>query len=202
MLGIIMKAAFKNFKWIIISMIGAFVGIVFFVSTAQSGSFNKIPNNGTTSLITTNPLNSTIDVGDFITIDVVIQDVVNLFGIQTSISFDPGVVQVVDADPIKDGVQIIPGSCPRPDFIVHNAVSNTLGTVEFAATSLNPTMPCSGNGVIASIQFQAVVDGESDFHFMDWILADPDGTEIPAISQDGFITVDSTNKVFIPIVLK
>jgi hypothetical protein len=206
-----MIAAFKNYKWIFAAIISAFCGVVLFVSIARSGfidnipdigEMGSIPDNVSTSLLTVDPLTSTIFVGEVTTVNVVIQDVSNLYGVQIRFSFAPNLLQVIDADPVKDDVQITPGSCPSPDFIVQHTVSNTLGTVAYSATSLNPTPPCSGSGVVASIQFQALTDGDSDIHFTEWILADSDGEPIPAAALDGTIRVSSPNKVFIPIVLK
>jgi hypothetical protein len=86
---------------------------------------------------------------------------------------------VVDADPITPGVQITPGSCPQADFVVTNSVDNSLGIINYAASSLNPTPPCNGDGPIATINFRGKVSGDSWVHYTFALLSDPNGYEIP-----------------------
>ncbi len=102
-------------------------------------------------------------------------DAAGLFGAELDIGFDPAVLQVV-------GTQVTPGACPQPDFVVTNSVDNALGTISYAATSLAPTLPCAG-GIIASFQFQvsaAAAAGSTSVQFDKVILADSNGTQIPA----------------------
>jgi hypothetical protein len=102
-----------------------------------------------------------------------------LFGAQLDLSFDPAVLQVV-------GTEITPGSCPASDFVVINSVDNSAGTISYAATALAPTLPCGG-GIVASFQFQvspAAAKGTTQVQFDSVILADSNGSEIPATAVD------------------
>jgi uncharacterized repeat protein (TIGR01451 family) len=132
---------------------------------------------------------SEVPVGGTATVDLVIDDVADLFGASLEITFNPASVQVLDDDPTTPGVQITPGSCPSPDFIVQNSADNALGTVNYDLTSLSPSPPCNGTGVLASISFTGVITGTSPVHFSEWLLSDTNGGPIPAVVQDGFLEV-------------
>ena len=77
----------------------------------------------------------------------VLADAQNAYGIDVRATFDPQVVEVVDADPAKDGIQLSPGTFPQPDFVARNVADNQAGTLRYAITQVNPTQPVSGTGV-------------------------------------------------------
>ena len=108
------------------------------------------------------------------TVDIMVSDVTGLSGVELGLTFDPSIVAVVDADPGTPGIQIQPGGCPTPDFVVENSADNTTGTISYAATSLSPSLPCDGGGVIASITFHGLAEGTSQVHFESWLLSDTD----------------------------
>jgi M6 family metalloprotease-like protein/uncharacterized repeat protein (TIGR01451 family) len=135
---------------------------------------------------------SEVPLGGAATVDLVIDDVADLFGASLEITFDPSIVQVVDDDPGTPGVQITPGSCPSPDFIVQNSADNALGTVNYDVTSLSPTPPCDGTGLLASISFTGAITGTSPVHFNEWLLSDTNGQSIQTVAQDGTLEVVAT----------
>ena len=168
--------------------------------TTQNATISCV--EGSSPLLSFEPQNLTIGLGEEIIVDVEIEDVNNLFGVQMEISFNPNYLQIIDTDTSSPGIQIIPGTCPAPDFILQNSASNTLGNVEYSATSLSPTSPCYGNGLVASIKFEAIAEGKSDINFTSWILADPDGLSIATLTQNGSITVKNQRMIFLPLVIK
>jgi len=97
------------------------------------------------------------------TTDVRVADVVNLYGVQFRVNFDPGVVQVVDADPNTAGVQMGIGALfsGKNYFVARNIVSNTTGVGEFVVTLVAPATPISGAGVLAAINWKGKNAGES-----------------------------------------
>lgn len=105
----------------------------------------------------------------------IMTDATELYGAQLEISFDPDVLQVI-------GTKITPGVCPNPDFVAVNSVNNSAGVISYAASALNPTVPCDG-GIVASFQFQVLptaAKGITAVQFTDAILADKNGDEIPS----------------------
>jgi hypothetical protein len=104
-----------------------------------------------------------ISLGGTGTTDVRVADVVNLYGVQFKINFDPSVVQAVDADPNTAGVQMGLGSLfsGKNYFVARNTVSNTIGVGEFVVTLVAPATPISSAGVLAVINWQGVKTGQS-----------------------------------------
>ncbi len=112
-------------------------------------------------------------------VEIRLDNVGNLYGLQFYIQFDPAMLQVQDADLAREGVQIIPGMLPTPDFAVRNVVDNSQGTIDYAVVQLSPREPAQGSGVVATIRFQGVGKGISPLTFLQVKLADPQGHELP-----------------------
>ncbi len=106
------------------------------------------------------------------TVDLIVTDVANLYGISLELAFDPAIVEVVS---------ITPGSCPSPDFIVQNTFDNTLGKIYYDVTALSPSLPCSGNGIIATVEFKGKIIDVSELNFVNWLLTDKNGFAIPVL---------------------
>jgi uncharacterized repeat protein (TIGR01451 family) len=130
-----------------------------------------------------------VPLGGEATVDIIVENVSDLYGLSMVLSFDPTLVEVVDADGGTAGVQITPGSCPSPDFVVQNSANNSTGVINYDVSSLSPSPPCNGNGVVASITFSGLAEGISPVHYFDWLLSDTNGIEIPASTQDGELNV-------------
>ena len=90
-----------------------------------------------------------------IPVEVWVNNVAALYGADVKISFDKNVLEVVDADPGKDDVQITPGTFLHPDFVVHDEADNTAGTLEYTVSQTASSLPVSGNGVLFTIRFRA-----------------------------------------------
>ena len=73
------------------------------------------------TMIKVAPQTLKVRVGEETTIELALEKVSRLYGAQLHLRFDPEVLEVVDADPSQDGIQIEPGTLPAPDFIVQNA---------------------------------------------------------------------------------
>jgi hypothetical protein len=114
----------------------------------------------------------------------------SLYGLQFYVQFDPAMLQVQDADPEQDGIQIAPGTLPAPDFAVRNVVDNSRGIIDYAVIQLHPREPAQGSGVVATIRFQGVGTGASPLTFLQAKLADPDGQELPVQLLDARFEVN------------
>ena len=133
------------------------------------------------------PANATLSApGQAIELAVRVEEVADLYGLGFSITFDPAVLRVRDADPRPSapGVQIRPGDFLDPfnQFVVVNQADNTLGRIEFAATQTQPAQARNGAGVLATITFEAVAEGSSAVTFAEVELvndARPDPQIIP-----------------------
>ena len=126
-----------------------------------------------------------------LTVDLYVQDVTGLYGIDLRTAFDPTIAQVVDEDtgPLAPGVQLLPvGTFLHPDYLARNVVDNTLGTIRYAASQTNPTAPASGSGPVARIRFTALQPGQFTMTFAYRELSDRVGVLIPNTAQDCSIT--------------
>jgi hypothetical protein len=107
------------------------------------------------------PLEITVGLGQVETVKIVIENVKDLYGGEVHLFFDPSVLEVVDADPGKDGIQITPGEFLKPDFVAVNKANNISGTIDYALTQLNPTPAANGSGTFMTIQFRGKALGKT-----------------------------------------
>jgi hypothetical protein len=138
-----------------------------------------------------NPPTSEVQVGDTVSVDIVIEDVADLYGLDLRLSFDPALLEVQDADPGTAGVQIQKGTFPAPDFVVKNEADNGAGMVWYAVSQrqdLHPD-PVSGSGIGGSITFKGLAGGTSSVAFTYQKIVKVDGERIPATTRDGQVTV-------------
>ena len=143
------------------------------------------------AVLHTNPQAAKLKVGDTTTIDLMLSDVQGLYGAEIHLRFDPDALQVIDAAPDTEGVQLEPGTLPAPDFVVQNEVDNGAGTIDYAVTQLPPSNPGEGSGVVARVTFRAKKPSVSLVRFEQFLLADTIGGNIDARPQDGQIKVQS-----------
>ncbi len=128
--------------------------------------------------------------GQTATVSVVLTEAREVYGIDVRAAFDPQLVEVVDADPAREGVQFTPGTFPQPDFLVRNVADNQAGTLRYVITQVNPTVPASGTGVIFTLQLRARADsGESSFTVGPVEMADRNGTLLPVRTENSLIRI-------------
>jgi hypothetical protein len=100
---------------------------------------------------------------DSITVEVMAAGVVDLYGAEVHLHYDPQVLAVQDADPQQEGLQVEPGTLldPQKGFVVANKVDEQAGTVLYAITLVNPAEPVSGDGVLTRVSFRKLGAGRS-----------------------------------------
>jgi hypothetical protein len=144
---------------------------------------------GQGAIVRTEPTASVVGAGQMTSVTFVLADVQNAYGIDVRATFDPKFVEVVDADPAKDGIQMSPGTFPQPDFVARNVADNQAGTLRYAITQVNPTEPASGTGVILAVQFRGKAAGETALKLDAVELANRQGQLLPAVFEGGSIRV-------------
>jgi hypothetical protein len=130
--------------------------------------------------------------GSDASISVVIENAQDLYALEFHVSFNPQLIEVVDADQTKDGIQIVSGDAWKDGFIAVNKVDNNAGKIDFAATLLNPATPISGKQTVALITFKAKKDGTSSLNIDSSILSTRDAQEIETTEKNGVIGVSSS----------
>ncbi|MBN1221292.1 MAG: LysM peptidoglycan-binding domain-containing protein [Anaerolineae bacterium] len=141
------------------------------------------------TVVRVQPLTQGLNVGDFGNVQIVIDNVTNLAGLELGLQFDPNIIQIQDTDPAKEGAQIQPGDFLSPDFVQTNLADNTTGNILYIVTQVSPTPPASGSGVLATLTFQAMVQGTSNLTLATVKLADDSAQPISATLQSGQVIV-------------
>jgi hypothetical protein len=120
-----------------------------------------------------------LSVGSNADVDIRMDNITNVYGAQVKLSFDETIIQV-------SGEQLTPGTCPQPDIPQLNEADNSTGVIEYAVAQKAPTEPCNG-GVMATINFECVAEGESSVAFTENIISDPNGIAILHTAVGGSI---------------
>jgi hypothetical protein len=128
-------------------------------------------------------------------IDIVIENVQALYGLEFQLAFDPDIIEVIDANPDEKGVQIQPAYWLKGSFVAVNQVDNGSGRIDFAATLLRPALPVSGNLAMASISFVARNTGSSAISIQSAILSTRNADVIPYTKQAGKIDINPDGQV-------
>jgi len=148
-------------------------------ATAQSGA----------AMLRVEPESLSLTAGQTQTVAIVIEDAAEVYGIDVRAGFDPALVEIVDADPARDGVQMTAGVFPQPDFVALNAADNSAGALRYAVTQVNPTPPASGGGAVVTFQVLGRANGVSPLRLTLVEMANRSGELLPVTTRDGAITV-------------
>jgi tetrahydromethanopterin S-methyltransferase subunit D len=113
------------------------------------------------------------------------------------------VLEVLDADPLKEGVQIISGDFlypANPSQVGVNLADNENGTVHYALTLTDPAPAANGTGVVCSIVFRTKGLGVSALDVVSATLMTKDVVPIPVTLYDGSVRVQTL--MYLPVVFK
>ncbi|MEM7536066.1 MAG: SdrD B-like domain-containing protein [Chloroflexota bacterium] len=161
--------------------------------------------------LTLSPAQTTIDVlGEATEVDIAVEDVTNLYGFSIELSFDPTSIQVKDINPIEDGTQIRVGEFldVLNQQVLVNRVDNDAGTIELAVTQTHPTTAKEGSGVLGTIEFEGIANGQSSIQFSSIQLVDdvasafaPNETVESSI-QVGVPTQTQDSLLYLPLIAR
>jgi hypothetical protein len=160
------------------------------------------------TVVRIDPAEQDVSVGQEVTVDVYVADVVGLYGADVRLSFDPTLLAVNDANPGLPGVQVALGPLLTRSqyFAIRNEADNGAGTIWVALTQLNPAPPVNGSDVVMKVTFHALAEGAGTLHVSGVELADRNGSAIPAATQDGAITVTPAAglqySIWLPVVVQ
>lgn len=144
------------------------------------------------AVVRCDPLHTSGPYDQNLPVDIYVQDVIDLYGADVRLSFDPGVAQVVDTDPSLPGTQIQPlADFMSPDFVIKKEANNSAGTIWYAATQLNPSPPVSGSGPLARITFHANTAGSFVMPITSAQLSKAGGIPIPVTVQNCSVAFQS-----------
>lgn len=149
------------------------------------------------------PTYSKVKQNDVFTVTLALDQASGVYGVDVQLSFAASVLEVVDADPFKEGVQVVHGSFPDPALgsVAEDEADNEAGTVRYAMTLLNPAQPASGQGDVFHIVFRAKADGFSKLTITSAALVDKNAQSLPVIKYDGSVQV-APKSVYMPLGVK
>ena len=130
------------------------------------------------------PASAAGQVGDILTVDLYVEGVSDLYGVDLQLAFDTAIADVVDEDAGLPGVQILPLSgFLQPGFVASKAADNAAGAIQYANTQVNPTLPASGSGSVARVRLRGLAAGTFNMAFTAHDLATRDGVLISNTAQ-------------------
>ncbi len=133
--------------------------------------------------VVVDPASQSVKLGDYIVIDVMIQNVSNVAAYEFTVAFNPNVVALAG---ISDGSFL--GSTGRSEFCPSPTIGDS--TVRFGCVSSGSAPGASGTGLLAEVVFHAIGPGTTPFHFAMFTLADSLGESVSAQIGDGLAVVE------------
>lgn len=124
-------------------------------------------------------------------VEFILENARDVYGIDVRAAFDPAIVEVVDDDPDREGVQLTSGAFPQPDFVALAAADNVAGTLRYIVTQVNPTPPATGSGVVFAVTFRARAAGQTAVTITQVEMADRDGLLLVVTPGAGSVEVTS-----------
>ena len=145
--------------------------------------------NGTIVLV--NPPSQSVNVNGTATVEIKVDTVTNLYGVDVRLTFDAAKLEAQDANASLTGVQVEQGTFlnPAQGFMAQNVADNTTGQVQYAFVMLTPAPAVSGSGVIAKITFKAKAAGNALITLNTVTLSNDAAMPITATLMSGSITV-------------
>jgi len=163
------------------------IGVVVALTLMLSSEAHAQQGGATVAL---NPPAATLAPGEEIVIEVMVSEVENLYGFELHLSFDPALLEVMDADSGQGGIQAeVTDSFLKPEYVVQDTADNDDGKVDVAVMQLAPTEPASGSGVIARVTFKARASGEAAVNVDSVILADDKARRIDVTAQGAKLAI-------------
>ncbi len=122
-----------------------------------------------------------ITAGDGKSVEIRVNNVIELYAVDIKMKYDSARLQVADADTRADGVQIQPGQVPRPDFVAVNSADNRTGVVRYVVTQLGEAPALSGGGVVATVFWQDTPDPNATLALVSVTLVGDDAQPIEVV---------------------
>lgn len=117
-----------------------------------------------------------------------LENVADMGAMQLEINYDPAVIQIIDADDTRAGVQVTIDDVFSGGFVAQNTVDTANGRISVATTLLSGNK-IDGNTGLITIDWRPLAVGNSSITFGDVILASTDGTRIDFTPRSGTVEV-------------
>lgn len=192
---------------IVLSVIGLSLLVLSFSVTLHPGADDGLWSDDVVAAallvpvtVRVDPSASTGTVGDTFTINVVIDNALNLGSFQFDLTYDPVIVQATD---VTLGTFL--GSTGRSIGVIGPIIDNTAGQVTFGAFSFGSQPGPSGTGLLATINFSTAGVGSSLLDLQNSQVTDTLGNpQIPVTEEDGTVSVMTGTfyHIYLPCVMR
>lgn len=118
-----------------------------------------------------------------------VENVVDLYGIDIELKFDPAFWEFEDADPRREGIQPALGTFLDPGMTLYNRILPKEGLVQLVLSQINPSEAKSGSGTILVLYARALKTGTTKIEVQKVELATRDGLGIEVEGVDGEIVI-------------
>ncbi|MGB1249327.1 MAG: cohesin domain-containing protein [Candidatus Promineifilaceae bacterium] len=156
----------------------------------------------TTGLVLQGPQQQmSFSIDEAFTIDLQIQDSLDVYGVEGHLTFDPAILEVVDMDTTIDGVQVQGGTFINPTdeyvFVLQNQADNIQGTIDYALALRNPAPAANGDGLLMSITFRPKAEGETNITIADSLLVSSQVTKIVHSAEPLLVNIANPSAITI-----
>jgi len=140
------------------------------------------------------PSSLELEAGEVATVELMVYDAVRMFGYQLRLGFDPAVIEMVDMDPLREGINVEPGDLIQADYVPQNACDNVAGTVIMAVTQIGGASR-SGDGRLLTMMVRGKGEGQTTIRFEDVSLVDDTAFDIPTqVVEPRFVVTSSLSQ--------
>jgi Cohesin domain len=142
------------------------------------------------AVISVQPSALSVAVGQTFSLDIQISSVSDLYAFQFDLDFAPSVLA---ATGVTEGTFLLTAG---GTFFVPGTIDNVAGSISFVAdTLIGPVSGASGDGVLAEIDFTALLAGVSPINISNEILLDSNLNVIPDSVVDGSVMVQGSQVI-------
>jgi len=124
-------------------------------------------------------------------IPIEIKNVENCYAFDVELRYDPQVLSMEDADPMRDGVQPALGTFLDAGMVLYNTVDTENGIIRFVMSQMNPSEPKSGSGVLVVLYMKGLKEGESALEMTRADLSTREGQLIPTEMISGSVQISA-----------
>ena len=150
------------------------------------------------------PESTVVPLGSTFTISVTMENAAYLYGIDVMLAFGPDVLEVVDADDVTPGIQVLPGAMFNPDLgtIAANEADNVQGYARYAVALKAPAEPVAGDGTVFAITFRAKAAGTTELTLPLVEISNAEAQAVEAVLHEGTVHVLAEHNVYLPVIRK
>ncbi len=160
----------------------ATIPVPFNISTEETPTAARPPS------LYLNPASVSLEVGETTTVQVWAEGVGGVNSLSLEVSFDPQLVQVVDADPVREGIQAMPGDLMG--LVLENKWE---GNHLIYQAAVLPDTTARDAGVLVSLSLRAIAPGGTSLRIERVMAQDENGDPVSVVPlADGAIIISGT----------